>query len=370
MVGRFLTADEDDVLDQADVHRSRLPSFRARFAAVLLFAAVGAAASYATTLNRVPVFTSTALLLSSPSTVSILDYKPATLNLTGDRVVLETHIQLLRSPTTLDRVVAVLLERGPGNEADALPDSPILLREYLANNLRIRRVNATEILEISFSATDPDLAAFIANEVVTQFLESQREAKVAELDRIAAAVDARVAALASAAEAAEAAVVRARQDMTGAEAPSAALLADVTTRLEERLTALDDPGDGGTPADAGATLNASRAALNETLAALRKVAEAGGSTGTGDAGIGSLVREAEVKAAMHRDMLKRALEVRELSYFTPDDMRLVASAVPAVTSSSIPPLVVSAVGFLAFFLLGSLLAITVGTGRRLGQEWA
>ncbi|HLQ17914.1 MAG TPA: hypothetical protein VK146_02955 [Tabrizicola sp.] len=346
-----------------------MPSFRARFAAVLLFAAVGAAASYATALNRVPVFTSTALLLSSPSTISILDYKPATLNLTGDRVVLETHIQLLRSPDTLDRVVAVLLERGPRNEADVLPDSPILLREYLAENLRIRRVNATEILEISFSSTDPDLAAFIANEVVTQFLESQREAKVAELTRVAAAIDARVTALASAAEAAEAALVDARRDLTDTETPSAALLADVTTKLEERLTALDNLGPVAA-ADAGATLNATRAALNETLAALRKVDEAGGSTETIDASIGSLVREAEVKAAMHRDMLKRALEVQELSYFTPDDMRVVASAVPAVTSSSIPPLVVSAVGLLAFFLLGALLAFTVGTGRRLGQDWA
>lgn len=370
MAGRSLTADEDEALDQADDYRSPLSGFRARIAAVLLFAVIGAAVSYAAASNRAPMFTSTAMLLSSPSSVSILDYKPATLNLTGDRVVLETHIQLLRSPATLDRVAAVLMERGAGNGADVLPDSPVLLREYLANNLRIRRVNATEILEISFSATDPDLASFIANEVVTQFLESQREGKVAELDRIAAAVDARVAALAGAAEAAEAALVYARQDTTNAEPPTAALLADVTTKLEERLTTLDDLRERGAVADAGATLNATRAALNETLAALRKVAEAGGATESVDASIGSLEREAEVKAAMHRDMLKRALEVQELSYFTPDDMRVVASAVPAVTSSSIPPLVVSAVGFLAFFLLGSLLAITVGKGRRLGQEWA
>lgn len=368
MAVRFLTADEDDALDQVDDYRSPLSGFRARIAAVLLFAVIGAAVSYASASNRAPMFTSTALLLSSPSTVSILDYKPATLNLTGDRVVLETHIQLLRSPATLDRVAAVLLERGAGNGADVLPDSPVLLREYLANNLRIRRVNATEILEISFTATDPDLAAFIANEVVTQFLESQREAKAAELERIAAAVDARVAALAGAAEAAEAALISARQDTTEAESPSAALLADVTTRLEARLTTLDDLG--GAPTDSGATLNATRAALTETLADLRELAEAGGPTETVDTSIGSLVREAEVKAAMHRDMLKRAREVQELSYFTPDDMRVVASAVPAATSSSIPPLVVAAVGFLAFFLLGSLLAVTLGAGRRLGQEWA
>jgi uncharacterized protein involved in exopolysaccharide biosynthesis len=133
---------------------------------------------------------------------------------------------------------------------------------------------------------------------------------------------------------------------------------------------LDDLVEGGNPTDAEATLNATRAALNETLAALRTVAEAGGPAETGDARIGSLAREAEVKATMHRDMLKRALEVQELSYFAPDDMRVVAAAVPAATSSSIPALVISAVGFLAFFLLGSLLAVTVGADRRLGKDWA
>jgi uncharacterized protein involved in exopolysaccharide biosynthesis len=363
MIGRIFPVDEDHALDQAGDYRSRLFHFRRRFAAVLLFAAVGAGISFATTWHRAPVFTSTALLLSSPSTVSILDYQPATLNLSGDRVVLETHIQLLRSPATLDRVAAVLKENGPTTKAGALPDSPTLLREYLANKLRIRRVNATEILEVSFSATDPDLAAFIANEVVTQFLESQREAKVAELDRIAAAVDARVAALAVAAEAAEADVVRARQDTTDAAASRTALLADATDKVEEVLTTLDGLVQGGNPALAKAT-------LNETLAALRKVAEAGEPAETGDASIGSLVREAEVKATMHRDMLKRALEVQELSHFVPDDMRVVAAAVPAATSSSIPPLVISAVGFLAFFLLGSLLAVTVGADRQGGKTWA
>jgi len=372
MAARYLTVEEDRALDQPDDYRSPLSYFRDRLVAILLFAALGAGISYGTAMQRAPVFTSTALLLASPSTLSILDYAPATLNLSGDRVVLETHIQLLRSPTTLDRVAAALQESGPETAADVLPASPALLREYLANNLSIRRVNATEILEISFSATDPDLAAFIANEVVTQFLESQREAKVAELDRTGAAVGERVAALASAAMAAEAAVLRARQSATGTGASAAALLAEATTSLEEGLTTLDDLLEGGDLADAEATLNSTRTALNETLAALLTIAEASAPTQTGDSdeGIGPLVREAEVNAAMHRDMLQRSLEIRELSYFTPDDMRVVAPAAPAATSSSIPPAVIAAIGFLTFFLLGSLLAVTVGTNRRHEQEWA
>ena len=362
---------EARTLDQPNDYRSLLSYFRGRFVAILLFAAIGAGVIYGTTLQRAPIFTSTALLLASPSSLSILDYEPATLNLSGDRVVLETHIQLLRSPTTLDRVAAVLRANGPDTAANVLPASPALLREYLANNLSIRRVKATEILEVSFSTTDPNLAAFIANEVVGQFLESQREAKVAELDRTGTAVDARVAALASAADAAEAAVLRARQSVTGARAPKAALLADATTSLAKGLTTLDDLLDGRDPVGAEATLNATRTALNETLAALRAIAEAGGTNETGDSddGIGSLVREAEVKASMHRNMLQRSLEIHELSYFTPDDMLVVAAAVPAATSSSIPPPVISAIGFLAFFLLGSLLAVTVGTNRRHEQKW-
>jgi uncharacterized protein involved in exopolysaccharide biosynthesis len=359
-------------LDQTDDYRSRLSYFRNRFFAILVFASVGAAVSYGTTSLRTPVFTSTALLLASPSSLSILDYEPATLNLSGDRVVLETHIQLLRSPTTLDRVAAVLLESGPESSADVLPASPAMLREYLANNLSIKRVRATEILEVSFSATDPDVAAFIANEVVKQFLETQREAKAAEIDRTGAAVGARVAALASEAEAAEAVLLGAQRSATGAGAPEAALLADATTSLVEGLTAIDDLLDGGDLANAKVTLNATRTALNKTLAALRTFADAGGPTETGDSedGVGLLVREAAVKAAMHRDMLQRSLEIRELSYFTPDDMRVVAAAVPAATSSNIPAPVISAIGFLAFFMLGSLLAITVGTDRQHKHEWA
>jgi uncharacterized protein involved in exopolysaccharide biosynthesis len=366
-----LTVEEDPSLNQVDDYNTPFSLIRKRFLAILAFSLIGAVLGWGTGVGNRDMFTSTALLLVSPYSLSVLDYAPASLNLSSDQVVIDTQMQLLRSPSTLDRVAKALVDAPAGS--GALPTSPAGLREFIASNLNVRRVSSADIIEVSFSAADPDLAAFIANEVVSQFLQGQREAKTAELERIGTEIERRVAVLADSAQAADLEVAKARQ----AEAPDLAgekdTLLRAIARLEQGMATLDDLVDGPDLVDAQTTLQDTRTALSDALSNLNTL---NASSATADATrsspevLSTLVREAEVKANVHREMLQRLLEVRELANFVPDDARLVAPAVPSLTPSSIPPIVIAVMGLLAFALLGTLLAVTVATGVRPEKEWA
>ncbi len=357
--------------------RSTTPisNIRKRIVAIFMFSLLGAAVGWGTTAANRDMYTSTALILVSPYSLSVLTYEPASLNLSGDQVVIDTQMQLMRSPQTLDRVAQVLLESGPQTgQALDYPETPALLREYLANNLSIRRVNAAEIVEVSFSANDPELAAFVANEVVTQFLQTQRETKAADLERVGAELELRVAVLAQAAQAADLAVIEARGDQASARDAEKDRLSQAMASLNLGLASLEDAGASADPVATETALEDTRAALSSALSDLAVLVGSDGSTaepaqdGTGS--LATLVREAEVKANVHREMLQRLLEIRELGNFLPDDARQVAAAVPSGTSSSIPPIVIAVMGFLAFAVFGTLVAATAGSVGRPAKDWA
>jgi uncharacterized protein involved in exopolysaccharide biosynthesis len=359
-------------LDQVARSSAPLSLIRRRIPAVLAFGLAGAAAGFASGQYTREMYTSTALLLVSPYSLSVLNYEPATLDLSKDKVVIDTQIQLLRSPQTLDSVAQVLLD--PSNAASAalkVPTSPAKLREFLASTLSIRRVNAADIIEVSFSAENPDLAAFVANEVVTQYLQGQRELKAAELQRLGDDVEERVAILRESAQAADLEVAKARQAQDLGSDGETQTLSEAIASLEQGIATIEALLKASDPIVARAPLNGTRAALAAALTDLNALKESGEAAGQSDAESRStLVREAEVKANVHREMLQRLLEIRELSNFVSDDTRLVASAVPSATPSSIPAAVLAVMGFFSFLLFGLLVAATVKTGTQREKDWA
>lgn len=345
---------------------------RKRWWAILLFALLGAAIGWGASLGSRATYTSSAVVLVSPYSLSVLEYEPAALNLSGDQVVLDTQIQLIQSPQTLERVAQALPQAASGaGLAEALPADPVELREYLANNLSVRRVNSADMIEVSFDAADAELAAIVANEVVNQFLLAQREAKAAELERVGESVAQRAAALAEEAQAAELAVNEARTAGGADEATAGTALADAIAKLELGLSSLDqmDPLESN-----GGALQGTRAALSGALLDLNLLSVSAPPAAEGvqdnSVQISALVREAEVKANMHREMLQRQLEIRELANFVPEDARLVAAALPAAQPSNLPPAVLAVMGFLAFGLLGTLIAATTMRGTRSEEGWS
>ncbi len=350
-----------------------LSLIRSRIPAILAFGLLGAGIGFGTGLSSSDTFTSTASLLVSPYSLSVLNYEPASLDLSREKVVVDTQVQLLRSPDTLDRVAQVLIDdptkAGP---AAALPASPTELREYIASHLSVRRVNSADIIEVSFTAENPDLAAFVANEVVMQFLQGQRDIKAAEMQKVGDEIESRVALLAKSADAADLKVSEARQAQSAVTAEDKQTLSQAITNLEQGLATLDDLlanielDAAETPIDDTVT------SLTAALSDLNALNDAGKFTeqAAQPANLSTLVREAEVTANVHREMLQRLLEVRELANFVSDDARMVAPAVASATPSNVPPVVIAAMGFISFFLLAMLLAATVKTGTRSKRDWA
>lgn len=362
-------------MEQHKIDQTPLSRIRTWIWAILMFGLIGAALGYATSGTNPIRYTSTAKVLISPYSVSVLDYKPATLNLSGDQVVIATQMELMNSPQVLDRVAMAILDAVAGTAlADQLPKDTVALRNFIAADLSIRRVSAAEIIEISFTATDPNLAALVSNEVVAQFLLTQRMERASELDRIASALEARVESLARDAEAAENAASQARLAANrSAEIQNSALPA-VIGNLTQGLAALEDLMDDAENADPEQSLAEMRRIMTESIAQLQDIAtpiDTSAEAQPVETGrLQTLIREAEVKSNLHREMLQRLLEVRELGGFLSDDARLVAPAVPPTAPSTFQPEVVAALGFIAFTLFATLIAVVVRSLSRPGRAWA
>lgn len=368
-----LTEQEDLPLEQVESRTTPLSLIRDRFWAVLAFGVVGAAIGYGSGFFSRDTYTSSASVLMSPYSLSVLNYEPATLDLSREKVVLDTQIQLLRSPQTLDRVAqAVLDDPTKAGPTSTIPTAPAQVREFIANNLSVRRVNSADIIEVSFSAENPDLAAFVANEVVAQFLQTQRDLKAAELQKIGDEVERRVAVLAASAQAADQKLAEARslQDSVGSEQKKT--FSQAIASLEKGIATIDELLANSEIDAAETPLDDTRVSLTAALSDLNDLSDA---AGLGDetappANLNTLVREAEVTANVHREMLQRLFEIRELANFVSDDARVVATAVAPTLPSNIPPVVIAVMGFISFVLFALLLAATVKTGMHKERDWA
>ena len=362
-------------MEQAGSSRIVVTRILKRKWAILLFSLVGAALGWASSLQIREIYTSTAVLLVSPYNLSILDYTPATLDLSGDAVVLDTQMQLLRSPQNLDRVIDALIDQTSKPDWPVnVPRSRDELRKFVTEKLNIRRNSAAEIIEVSFSAEDPIFAAEVANQVAEQFVQAQRQEKVADLLRIGDEIERRVAALAASAEAADLAVTDAGGIPAKDFSAQTEALSRATNGIEQTLLALGEMPNISDPDLVLTTILQAETELSAALSDLKAVnlalADADRTGQENPQARASLVREAEVRANVHRQLLQRLLEVRELANFVTDDVRLVARALPTTLSSRLSPEFVAAMGFLSFLLLGTMLATTIGSASNTDEKWS
>lgn len=85
----------------------------------------------------------------------------------GIRLDYDTQIQVLRSPAQLESIVAAIKAKYPGMNYGAL-----------VNNLTISRVDATKLIEVTYTDTDPEKVKFILDLLAAGFVDySKREQK-------------------------------------------------------------------------------------------------------------------------------------------------------------------------------------------------
>lgn len=136
-------------------------------------------------------------------------------------------------------------------EEDAPPDPLIVAAEAektvqgaqarfvsaLRRGLTVRQVGNSFLIDVTYTSTDPVIAAGVANTVVDVYIRSQLEGKLEASRRLAAGLDNRLGALKARLEASERAVLQFRAELIGSEVDSPERfeqqLSELTSRLSE-----------------------------------------------------------------------------------------------------------------------------------------
>lgn len=180
------------------------------FAAVLL-TVIAAVAIY--TLRQTPQFIATATLLVNSRVLNVTpkDNPVVPQGSDEDRAV-STEVQILQSNEVARRVIAAVEKRYPNFDASLTelpqPAAHANILDAVDGRLRVGRPGATNVLELSFRAADPVIAATVANEFVTQYIAFKVDGRLGaartadsglrgELDRMRAGVESAEAAVAS-----------------------------------------------------------------------------------------------------------------------------------------------------------------------------
>lgn len=309
----------------------------------------------------------------------------------------------------------------PGLTAD---QERAALRRYLSRNLAVRQKGRAEMIAVSFAAPDPEIAAAVANTVADTFLAEQAADRLSATHQIGNRLEARVDELA--AELAQAqddvrayraesglVVPRGVQENRLAEIDRALIEAEVALATQEqRLARLSELRASGERPDAdplvrssaeiAAIRNEERQALAtgsagedrlaefdrrierevdrivaeievqrdlaaSTVAALRD-ARADAITALTDladheVGLARLQDAADVAARIHARMVDRLREVREEEFFIKPDARLVSRALPPTAQDNPGVVLLAAMGFIGFAMLGVVAALVIGMWR-------
>jgi succinoglycan biosynthesis transport protein ExoP len=165
---------------QGDVRRY-LDVLRRRWRTALAVFVVVAGGLMIGTLLRAPVYRATGLLEIRPGSSAV----PVEMLFTSERVAtdeLETQFGILRSGTLAERVVANLTATaGHGTDAPSGPDAqpsearPPLSAERLRRDLVIDPQRGSRLVEVSFDAAEPAVAAHVVNLVLDTYLQLRME---------------------------------------------------------------------------------------------------------------------------------------------------------------------------------------------------
>lgn len=144
--------------------------------AVLAFAALGAFWA-----NSQPqVYTASSAIMIDPRLSSSSSGSPAPTIFQADALIVDSEIEVLTSDRLLRRVLTRLEDQDmmPEPEPDEDGEATVPTVEdwiaWLERQLLVERVGNTFVISVSFTATDPELAATIANLVSDEYIASQR----------------------------------------------------------------------------------------------------------------------------------------------------------------------------------------------------
>lgn len=280
--------------------------------------------------ERTPVqYTATTMLLASPIEVSVLGYEPATSGLSSEVVVLETHIQLMRSSSSIRRAaeafladpdIVALLEMAGWTIED---EPTAALQRLLERNLVVRQQGRAEMIAVSVSSSDPDASAGLSNAFSEAFVAQQTAEKLAETRRVADLIEDRV------------------------------------LRLEQEAEELERVAGGHTNA-----FDTERAARSEQPRTNTATTEADPDPLGTQTQLSVLESRLATTVQIHRHMMQRLAEVREQEHFVKADLAIVSRATPPVSPSTLGPWMLAAMGFIASGFLATLVAIASGVSSQ------
>jgi succinoglycan biosynthesis transport protein ExoP len=187
--------------ETVDVERL-IAAFRRRFWLFLAVAGLIAAAVLFVMLRQTPLYTASANIMINTRTEKVVDSQAVLSGLTADTSVVDTEVEILKSPQLAELVTDELkLSQDPefnptlkkpgliggllgGNNAarsSALPGAAEAEKQAViaavGERLAIRRVGLTYSINISFKSESPTKAAKIANAFADAYLQSQLKSK-------------------------------------------------------------------------------------------------------------------------------------------------------------------------------------------------
>jgi succinoglycan biosynthesis transport protein ExoP len=177
--------------------------FRRRFRLFAIVAGAVALAVVIFSLRQTPLYTATAGVMLNTRTEKVVESQAVMSNLTADTSVVDTEVEVLKSPQlTMSVVDALHLDRDPEFNATlskpgvvgsaiggvraliggAPPAAdPASVKQSVVNavakRLAVRRVGLTYSMTISFTSKSPTKAAEIANAFANHYISSQLDAK-------------------------------------------------------------------------------------------------------------------------------------------------------------------------------------------------
>jgi len=300
-----------------------------------------------------PYYTATTQVMVDPRQQNVVDIEQVLSGLPINAETIQSEIEVITSRSLATRVIEQNeLYKRPAFNPRKADWSDQRQRNQLVDGfldkLRVRSAGRSRVIEISFEAQDPTLAAQIANQIADAYLTEQLETKFEATRRASEFLDQRLAQLQKDAEAAELAVARFRAQSNAAalgnNSPRLNALNDqvvaATSALDQargRLQQLYTLQNGGAEnADtawlsdplqkAEADVTAAETTLRDLKAQLEQGQRTAYDPNEAAVKLRTLERDAQASRALFETFLNRSKQTREQHGLEHADARLISRA--------------------------------------------